>query len=143
MTVTTILEGLQEYLAGYTSLKANSPVWVNYLGTDPTAYSIVPQPGEAVVERYLNEGAYKVYPFAFQSMESTADELERLESSGFYEAFSDWLESEYIKDSLPTLPSKKTAVKLEATGSGYLYEEGASETGVYQIQCRLFYMQDP
>jgi hypothetical protein len=37
----------------------------------------------------------------------------------------------------------KTATAIEATGWAYLYEQGQSDTGVYQIQCRLTYEQEP
>jgi hypothetical protein len=83
------------------------------------------------------------YPFAFQSAEYTADELERLETSGFFEAFADWLESQTNAGVLPTLGAKQTALEIEATSWAYLFEQGNSETGIYQIQARLIYEQEP
>jgi hypothetical protein len=76
-------------------------------------------------------------------MESTADELERLENSGFYEAFADWLESQSLVGTLPTLGAKQTATDIQALGWAYIYEQGQSSTGVYQIQCKLTYEQLP
>ena len=76
-------------------------------------------------------------------MESTSDELERLENSGFFETFTDWLESQTESGDLPTLGAKKTAEKIEALGWAYLYEQGKSSTGIYQVQCKLTYDQEP
>lgn len=138
----TIVSSLKTYLLTYSSLSTDAPMWVNHLGKDPTEYSIVPLPGDQVVEEYLDGSTLREFPFAFQSAESTADELERLETIGFYEAFADWLESQTVAGTFPTLASGKTPEKIEALGWGFLYEQGESHTGVYQIQCALTYEQD-
>jgi hypothetical protein len=141
--MSTIIEALKTYIATYPYLKANAPLSVNFLGIDPTEYSINPLPGETVLERNLDNSSVRVYPFALTSMESTADDLERIATSGFYETLSDWFESQTNAETLPTLPTGKTARRLEAIGAGYLFQEGSSGTGVYQIQCKLTYEQDP
>jgi len=139
----SIVQSLRTYLAGYSGLKVGAPLWVDFLGSDPSQYSINPLPGPRVVEKYLNGGSLREFPFAFSSMERTADDLERLENIGFYEAFADWLESQTDAGILPTLGTNQTAVVIEALGWGYLYEEGESQTGIYQIQCKLTYEQQP
>ena len=142
MTVTTIIDGLRTYLKTYTGLVSGAPVWVDFLGSTPTEYGIIPLPGARVVEEYINGSSLREFPFAFQSMESTADELERFETNGFYESFADWLESQTLAGVLPTLEAGKTAEEIEALGWGYLFQQGESGTGIYQIQCKLTYAQD-
>lgn len=137
----SIISALKTYLATYTGLASDAPIWVDYLGQTPTEYAVVPLGGARVAERYINGGSLREFPFAFQSTESTADELERLENNGFYEAFSEWLDAQTVAGVLPSLASGKTADKIEALGWGYLYEQGQSATGVYQIQCKLTYEQ--
>lgn len=139
----SIIAAVRSYLATYSELEDGAPVWVDFLGPQATEYAVVPLAGEKVVDRYLNGGSLREFPFAFRSMESTADDLERLENAGFYEAFSDWLESQTLAETLPDLGVKKTAVAIEATGWAYLYEEGKSDTAIYQINCRLEYEQEP
>lgn len=139
----SLLSAVRTYLAGYTGLKDGAPLWVNHLGPSPTEYAIVPLPGPKVVEIYLNGGSVREFPFAFQSMESTADDLERLESAGFFESLADWFESQTAAGTLPTLATKKTATAIEAMGWAYLFEQGQSETGIYQVQCKLTYDQAP
>lgn len=142
----SIVEAVRTYIATYSGLATGRPLWVDFLGDDPTAYAIIPLPGPKIIETYLNGGSIRAFPFAFQSMESTADDLERMENIGFYEAFSDWLEAQTLAGTLPTLPSSpkvKTATDIEAIGWGFLYQQGESTTGIYQIQCRLIYEQQP
>lgn len=138
----SVLSALKTYLAGYSELKTGAPLWVDTLGAVPTQYSIMPLPGTKIVEKYIDGGSLREFPFAFQSTESTADDLERLENSGFYEAFADWMEAQTLANSLPTLASGQMAISIEALGWAYLYEQGESSTGVYQIQCKLTYEQD-
>ena len=139
----SIIAGIRTYIATYSGLKAGAPVWVDAIGPNPTEYAIIPLPGAKIVEQYINGGSLREYPFAFQSAEYTADNLERLENNGFFEAFSDWLESQTQAGVLPTLGAKQTPELIEAIGWGYLYEMGNSETGIYQVQCRLVYEQEP
>lgn len=139
----SIISAVRTYLKTYSGLKSGAPIWVQQLGPTPTEYAVVPIPGAKVIEQYLNGGSLREFPFAFQSMESTADDLARLENQGFYEAFADWLESQTINEVLPSLGPKKTAKLIEATNWGYLFEQGESDRGIYQINCRLQYEQEP
>ena len=138
-----MISRLRTYLMTYSGLVANKPLWVDYLGQVPTEYSISPLAGSRIVESYIDGGSLREFPFAFSSMESTADNLERLENIGFYEAFADWLEAQTNAGTLPTLDSGKTATAIEATGWAYLYQSSESQTGIYQIQCKLTYDQTP
>lgn len=138
----SIIQSVRTYLATYTGLKTGAPLWVDFLGNKPSEYAVIPLAGSKVIESYINGSSQREFPFAFQSMESTADDLERLENSGFFETFADWLETQSEAGTLPTLGTGQTSELIEATGWGYLYEQGNSDTGVYQIQCRLVYDQD-
>ena len=137
----SMISSVKTYLATYTGLTTGAPLWVDHLGVTPTEYGIVPLPGTKIVETYIDGSSKREFPFAFQSTESTADDLERLESNGFYEAFSDWLETQTAAGTLPTLGAKQTATDIQALGWAYIYEQGQSSTGVYQIQCKLTYEQ--
>ena len=123
-------------------MKTGAPLWVDYLGSDPTQYAVVPLAGGKIVASYIDGSSQREFPFAFQSMESTADDLERLENNGFFEAFADWLDSQTEAGLLPTLAAGKTPELIEATSWGYLYQQGESESGIYQVNCRLVYQQD-
>lgn len=138
----SIISALQTYLLTYSGLEADAPIWVNSLGAKPVEYSVSPLPGQRIVEEYIDGSSLRQYNFAFSSTKSTAGDLIRLENSGFFEAFADWLESQTETGVLPTLAAGQTAEEISATGWGYLFEEGESQTGIYQIQCQLLYLQE-
>ena len=137
------ITALRNYLAAYAGLESGAPLWVNYLGAAGVQYSIVPVAGARVLETYLTGKTVREFPFALQSAESTADDLARLDSIGFYEAFADWLDSQSEAGILPDLGSGKTATRIQALTWGYLFEQGDSQTGIYQINCRLEFEQEP
>lgn len=144
--MTAIISSLRTYMLTCPSLASGALLLVDRLGETPIQYSIIPQAGEKIVESYVNGASLREFPFLFRSMESTADDLERIDTSGFYETLADWFEAQTLAGTLPSLTTTaqgktRTAESIEATGWGYLYEEGQSETGIYQIQCKLTYQQ--
>lgn len=139
----SIIESLRTYILTYPNLVSGAEFSTDYLGAQPVGYAIIPMPGDKIIEKYLDGGSLREFPFAFNSAESTAAELERLENIGFFETFADWLESQTAAGTLPSLGTKKTATEIKAENWGYLYREGSSETGVYQIICKLIYEQQP
>lgn len=141
MTVISVLDGIMQYLKTYTGLVSGAPVWVDFLGQTPTEYGVIPLPGARIVEKYLNGASLREFPFAFNATMATADDTTRLANSDFFETFAAWLESQTLAGTLPTLEVGKTAEAIEAVSWGYLFQQGESGTGVYQIQCRLTYGQ--
>lgn len=137
----SIISAVQAYIKTYTELKANAPVWVDYLGKDPTQYGISPLPGARIVETYLDRSTLREFPFAFEAVVSNADDAVRLENLGFFEAFAHWLDTQSEAGTLPSLGTGKTAEKIEALGWGYPFDESESGTSVYQIQCKLTYSE--
>lgn len=137
----SIISALKNYLKTNPSIPSQAPVWVDYMENKPTQFSILTLPGNQILEEYIDGSSRRVYPFAIQSIESTADELERLENSGFYEDLSEWFEEQSEAGTLPDLGTGKTAERIEMMGWGYLFQTGESQTGIYQIQCRLIYEQ--
>ena len=139
----SIIEALRTYLATYSGLKTGAPLWVDSIGPEPNQYAIIPLAGEKIIEKYLDDGSLREYPFAFQSLVNTTDDPERLETNGFFETLSEWFEAQTAANILPDLASNKKAISIEALGWGYLFEQGNSDTGIYQIQCKLTYEQHP
>jgi len=139
----SIIEDLRTYILTYSQLKAGAAVLIETLGKEPTQYAILPLAGGRILERYINGATLREYPFAIQSMEYTSADLERLENNGFYEALADWFETQTEAGVLPTLDAGKTAEAIEASGWGFILEQGESGSGIYQITGRLIYQQEP
>jgi hypothetical protein len=139
MAVSTILEGLQNFLKAYSELEDDAPLWVNRLRAIPISYSIQPLAGDDVLEEYINGNRLMTYPFAFLSMESVASDIERLNNYGFFELFKKWLKTQTDDGNFPEMPDGCYPELIEATGWAYLMQEGDSETAIYHVQCRLVY----
>lgn len=137
----SVLSAIQTYIKDCSELKDDAPVWVNYLGEEPGEYSIVPLVGAKIVEEYINGSTSREFPFALQSMESTLDNVGRVGSIEFYEVFGEWLRTQSEMNVFPEMDDGQTPFKIEALGNGFLFKQGESQTGVYQIQCRLSYDQ--
>ena len=137
----SIISAVQTYIKTYTELEANAPVWIDYLGKEPTQYGISPLPGARIIETYLDRSTLREFPFAFEAAVSNADDAIRLENLGFFEAFAHWLDTQSEAGTLPSLGTGKTAEKIEALGWGYPFDENESGTSVYQIQCKLTYSE--
>ena len=137
----SLIASVRDYIKEYSELVDNAPVWVNFLGVSPTEYSIVALPGAGTVETYLDGSTLESFPFAFQSVESTADNAERLANLGFFQAFKEWLSSQTENELFPTLDAGKTPEKIEAVDGGVLLEQGESGTGIYSVTCQLLYGQ--
>ena len=138
----SVISAIQTYIKTYSQLETNAPVWVDYIGKEPTQYAISPLPGSRIAETFVNGVTMREYPFAFEMAGITADDAERLDNLNFFESFADWLETQNKNGTFPTLASGKTSRQIEALGWGYLLDDGESGTGVYQIQCKLTYEQD-
>ena len=136
----TIIESLKAYLKTCPNLADGALLEVDHNGP-AIQYAIVPVPGARVLETYLDGGSLREFPFAFQTAAITADDAERIDNAGFQEMFADWLETQTEAGNLPALGAGKTAESIAATSWGYLFEQGESDTGIYQIQCRLTYYQ--
>lgn len=138
----SVIESLRTYIKTYSELANGAPVWVDYLGPIQTQYSIDPLGGDKIIATYINGDSIRTFPFAFRSLESTIDQLGKVDTHAFYEEFADWLESQTYAGVLPVLDEGKTAESIEALGWSFLFRESDSNTGVYQIQCQLVYEQE-
>ncbi len=138
MAVTSVIAGLKAYLLTWSGFDDNRPLSVDSIGAK--GYSLVPAPSPKVIETYLNGTELRSYDFALQSAESTADELQRIANSSFFETFEKWIKDNNQAGTFPEVPTKHTVESIECLQAGaFLIEQGQSDTGVYQIQCRMTY----
>lgn len=137
----SIIEALRTYIQTYTGLESGAPVWVHYLDAAPVQYSIFPLAGARVISEDILGNRRMEFTFALQSRESTSEDIDRLESMGFYESFAQWLDDQTRLKVFPSLQSDLHPELIGALGWGILYQHGDDETATYQIQCRLVYTQ--
>jgi hypothetical protein len=138
----SILEAIKTYMLTFPLLKDDALFLSDHSSGDIVQYSIIQIPGTRVLEEDLLGNESCQYTFAFQSIESTMDELARFANASFYDELETWLKSQSAQNILPAMESSQHPEKIETLSWGYLMQEQTG-TGVYQVQCRLLYTQDP
>ena len=136
----SILQAIKNYMLLFPLLQEDAPLLSDHADGSEVQYSIIQLPGTRVLEEDLAGNQACQYTFAFQSTESTLDELQRFANADFYEQLSNWFISQSLQEILPTLSDDQTPELIETITGGYLMQEETG-TGVYQIQCRLLYNQ--
>lgn len=137
----TVIESLRNYFAACPLLKEGK-LSVDYLGQEPTGYTIDVMPSSGILKRYADGGSLREFLFVFGSREYYGKTvLQNLENSGFYERFAAWLEDRDRHGDYPEIGEGRTVQEMSVTSTGYLFD--ATENNArYQIQCRLLYYQD-
>ena len=137
----TIIESLRNYFLTC-PLMGQEKINVDFLPEQGVEYSIDTTPAAEVVRQYVDGSSVRQYLFVIRSVNDYgADTLQNITNSGFFEALSDWLEKQTMRGILPLLPTGRSARKIEAQSTGYLFNTGP-DAGKYQIQCRLEYFQE-
>lgn len=138
----SIIEGLRAYFLSCSLLDENGKIGVDFLGNEAVEYVIESVPCEPVLSRYTDGGTKRQFLFVFASREAYgADALNNMLNSSFYESFADWLSEQDKKGNYPELPSGKMPIGIKPLTSGYLFDT-SPDTGRYQIQCQLIYLQE-
>lgn len=137
--MSSVIGAIRDYIQSYQALEKDVPVWVDMLGADVTSYSVHTMPGKIVEEDIIGNKTV-VYPFAFGSVESTAEQNETLETAEFYETFAEWLDEQTDAGIFPDLGASRTAESIEAADLASILSR-AEDTGIYQIICRLTYRE--
>lgn len=137
-----IIDSIRTYFLDCPLLENFAKLNVDFLGIDPTEYTIDSQPTSPVIKRYADGGTLKQYIFVFGSREYYgSDTLQNLENSGFYEQFSNWVEQQSNMGNLPKLSGNRRPLFMEVLTTGYLFD-ASEDNARYQIQCRLVYYED-
>ena len=139
-----IIESVKKYIESCPLLEGFKSLCVDYLPEKTDTYSIEGIPAQTVIRSYVDGSTERQFVFVFAARLFYSEEIRNnIENSGFYEAFADWLEEQSEAGNLPELPSGKTASKIEAMSSGYLFDiAGDLSNARYQIQCRLIYDEE-
>lgn len=135
---TSITQGIKTFLETYSPLSGG--IYVEFVGEQPTEYSVVMLPELEKIQEYISHGGIYGRHFLLNMRAATNEDADRLQSSGFFEDFQEWLMSQTEAGVLPTLPTGYTALSIEALSNGYLMESSeVLSTAVYSINCRLVY----
>ena len=139
-----IIDSIRDYLIKCPYLEQYNDAIVlnvNYLDDNADTYSIEEIPSEPIIKKYVNGDTKRQYQFTFCSREPySAEILQNIENSGFYEKFAKWLENESLNGNLPILESGLIAQDIQAISNGYAYKVD-EDKALYQIECKLIYLK--
>ena len=77
--------------------------------------------------------------FALYFRTYTNSDRERIEATGFFEKFSDWLDIQTRKRNLPNLSDGKSAESMRAANAMLFSQDEDGVKGLYQAQFILIY----
>ncbi|MEG1012503.1 MAG: hypothetical protein RSD27_09590, partial [Ruthenibacterium sp.] len=123
-------------------LLQNRCIDLDFLPDGKDAFCIDLMPGDIVVSRSLRGGGIRQLVFLLRTRtEQNEDMARRIDNSGLFEELEEWLSQQTKKRMLPKLPAGKTATRIEAITPGYRSSTDDASAGIYQIECRLTYLQ--
>lgn len=137
----TIIKSLWDYFMTCPLMEDNK-INVDFLPEKGMEYSINTSPTDEIVKRYTSGDTIRQRNFTLSSVtDYSSDILQNIENSSLYEDFAEWLEEQNKMRNLPDLPAGKQSIKIESLTPGYLFSTTA-DSGRYQIQCKLQYLQE-
>lgn len=137
-----IIKSLRDFIEKCPHLQEfenSTKVNVNYLGDETPTYSIEEVSCEPIIKKYIDDSTIRQFDFKFASREAYGPEvLKNIETSGFYEHFSEWIEEQNYNGNLPILEGNKKSKCIKVLSTGYLFEKNADKAR-YEIKIRLIY----
>lgn len=112
-------------------------VELDVLGESPTTYMVESTPAEPILKRYANGDTERQYVFSLCSREFYGTP-ENVDTSEFYENFSNWLDTCTKEGKLPNLKGNLISKSIRTTTEGYLYDTQEQKCQ-YRIQCQFLY----
>lgn len=127
------------------AVKKGNRFRVDYLGSDPTEYTIfaTPSPLNSKVDILGNVvfAPTQTLNFIFASRETYgADVLQNLANLGFYDSVIDWIYEQNKSKNFPTI-REGTVISIMPSLTQYVFEAG-TDAARYQIQCKLTYRRN-
>ncbi len=113
---------------------------VDYLGSEPTEYSIQRISRDEVLKRYADGGALKKFVFTFCSRTKKGTVSDNIEIAAFYEKISNWIAKKNDAGFLPALPDGKTAQSLRVSKAAAI-EDTVDDCAKYSMECTLIYFE--
>lgn len=114
-------------------------VEVDTLDENPRNYMIEAVPANPVIKRYATGDTVRRVAFHFCSRVFFGS-AENIDTSDFYEHFSEWLGKCTRNGDFPVLGESKEPRYIRATTNGYM-TDNETQTARYAIQCEFIYLQ--
>ena len=135
----TNIEAIQLYFQDCPLLAGNK-LNIDGLSDIDLEYAIHVVPANPIVKPYVDGSSLRQTVFILTSKNSYDRDISlTIQTSGFYEKLSKWIEEQNKSKSLPILDERKVAQSIEAQTDGYLFNTDQTMAR-YQIQFRMLYL---
>ena len=138
-----MVKEIMEYIRTYPGFDDDSIFTADYLAEDIMNYSLETEPGEEVVETFIDGSSINQFFFILSSREvSDAYSDINLRNTMFYENFASWIKLKNISKEYPLLEGPFEAIEIDTDSPVYVLqvEPGKSK---YVIHMRLKYFFNP
>ena len=142
MPAVNTINNIREWLRTCPSFSTKKKFNVDYMGANPTEYAIFVSPSALTFKTDIlgnvNYDTRQTLNFIIASRQAYgADILKNLENLGFFDEIIAWLYEQNKTKNFPII-REGNVESIMPSLTQYLFEAG-SDSGRYQIQCRLTY----
>ena len=138
----SIIEGTKSFIASCPYLTEMAAIYTDYTDSEPDNYGIADYGEGEPVSVYMDGSMVCQHNFALYFRTYTNSDRERIEATGFFEKFSDWLDDQTKKRNLPDLGEGKSAESVRAANAMLYQQDEDGVKGLYQAQFILTYEKE-
>lgn len=138
----SIIEGVKSFIASCPYLADMAAIYTDYTDSEPDNYGIADYGEGEPVSVYMDGSMVCQHNFALYFRTYTNSDRERIEATGFFEKFSDWLDDQTKKRNLPDLGEGKSAESVRAANAMLYQQDEDGVKGLYQAQFILTYEKE-
>lgn len=131
-----MIEKIRQYLIENKIVDENCRVNVDFLGEEPTEFSIVPIAVDPILKKYIDGSSLRQYQFQLISCNYYgADVMQNIANSTFYENLYNLIEE---NNDAGILPKIKGIESIECLNNGAILDV-TTNTARYSIQMKITY----
>lgn len=135
----SIIESVTKFISACPYLSQMAAIYTDYTDSEPDNYGIADFGEGEPLSAYLDGSVVCQHNFALYFRTYTSAEKERIDATGFFEKFSDWLDENTKKRTLPNLGEGKIAESMRAANAMLFSQDEDGTQGLYQAQFILTY----
>lgn len=131
-----MIEKIRQYLIENNIVDENCRINVDFLGEEPTEFSIVPIAVDPILKKYIDGSSLRQYQFQLISCNYYgADVMQNIANSTFYENLYNLIEE---NNDAGILPKIKGIESIECLNNGAILDV-TTNTARYSIQMKITY----
>lgn len=131
-----MIEKIRQYLIENNIVDENCRINVDFLGEEPTEFSIVPITVDPILKKYIDGSSLRQYQFQLISCNYYgADVMQNIANSTFYENLYNLIEE---NNDVGILPKIKGIESIECLNNGAILDV-TTNTARYSIQMKITY----